>query len=383
MDGGTGCTGVTEDAEESPKGQLLEVAHVDAATTTTGHPSTAHSARHQRNAMTLAAPLWHRQRDRGSREARTHLKTECSHRPAVNEEEEDLGTEILGDHDADPGAWPWLVSIQIVSKDGTYVHTCSGSVINNYWVLSAAHCFKAKVANNVEKIMLVFGLEQMSRFSKDSYARPVADVIKHENYNPDTESNDIALIKVTDPIVFTDYVQPVCLQNQRLDIAELKPCVTAGWGMMGGKDIIALKGKSSGNNDWMNKDSGANSVALVRIWGVDKLGICKLGKRCNHFPLLLQTDSGGPLVCKVLGAGKFYQLGVTSWGLGCGQKAHPGIYTSVRKYIGWIQWKTSKLGQMQEGEEHDLRMSSHTRNSATCSQTCGFFLAVGLVSLIV
>lgn len=83
--------------------------------------------------------------------------------------------------------------------------------------------------------MLVFGLEQISRFSKNTYARPVAEVIKHENYNPDTESNDIALIKVTDSILFTDYVQPVCLQNQRLDIAELKPCVTAGWGMVEGK----------------------------------------------------------------------------------------------------------------------------------------------------
>ncbi|XP_069764926.1 acrosin-like isoform X3 [Narcine bancroftii] len=168
--------------------------------------------------------------------AAEHRNSECSHRPAVNEEEEDLGSEILGNHDADPGAWPWLVSVQIASKDGTYRHTCSGSVIDNYWVLTAAHCFKAKVANNVEKIMLVFGLEQISRFSKNTYARPVAEVIKHENYNPDTEANDIALIKVTNPIVFTNYIQPVCLQNQRLDIAELKPCVTAGWGMVEGKD---------------------------------------------------------------------------------------------------------------------------------------------------
>ncbi|XP_072326965.1 acrosin-like isoform X2 [Scyliorhinus torazame] len=161
--------------------------------------------------------------------------SECSQRPAVNEEEEDLNSEILGNHDADLGAWPWLVSVQIASKDGTYGHTCGGSIIDNYWVLTAAHCFKAKISNNVEKIMLVFGLEQISRFSKDTYARPVAEVIKHENYNPDTESNDIALIKVTDPIVFTDFVQPVCLQYQKLDIAELKPCVTAGWGMVEGK----------------------------------------------------------------------------------------------------------------------------------------------------
>ncbi|XP_041059061.1 acrosin-like [Carcharodon carcharias] len=303
--------------------------------------------------------------------------SECSNRPAVNEEEEDLNLEILGNHDADLGAWPWLVSVQVASKDGTYGHTCGGSVIDNYWVLTAAHCFKAKIANNVEKIMLVFGLQQISRFSKDTYARPVAEVIKHENYNPDTESNDIALIKVTDPIVFTDYVQPVCLQYQKLDIAELKPCVTAGWGMVEGKgrrkdvlqeqEISIIPTAICNQGDWYNGSLSDQVLCAGFKWaGPD---------RC-------QTDSGGPLVCKVLGAGKFYQLGVTNWGLGCGHKAHPGIYTSVRKYIEWIEWKTSKLGAMQMGAEVSRKASpSDKKNSAICSQVSGFLMAVGLVSL--
>ncbi|XP_072326964.1 acrosin-like isoform X1 [Scyliorhinus torazame] len=305
--------------------------------------------------------------------------SECSQRPAVNEEEEDLNSEILGNHDADLGAWPWLVSVQIASKDGTYGHTCGGSIIDNYWVLTAAHCFKAKISNNVEKIMLVFGLEQISRFSKDTYARPVAEVIKHENYNPDTESNDIALIKVTDPIVFTDFVQPVCLQYQKLDIAELKPCVTAGWGMVEGKgrradvlqeqEISIIPTAICNQGDWHNGSLSDQVLCAGFKWaGPD---------RC-------QTDSGGPLVCKVLGAGKFYQLGITNWGLGCGHKVHPGIYTSVRKYIEWIEWKTSKLGEMQLGAESSHKAPPpEKKNSAIRSQVSGFLTAIGLVSLFI
>ena len=45
---------------------------------------------------------------------------------------------------------------------------------------------------------------------------------------------------------------------------------------------------------------------------------------------------GGPMVqfgenCEAV------QLGVVSWGIGCGRETYPGVYTSTAKYIDWIQ----------------------------------------------
>ena len=53
-----------------------------------------------------------------------------------------------------------------------------------------------------------------------------------------------------------------------------------------------------------------------------------------------QGDSGGPGVWD--DKGRSYVIAVTSFGLGCGRKGKPGVYTRVTEYLSWIQ---SNAGQ--------------------------------------
>ena len=50
---------------------------------------------------------------------------------------------------------------------------------------------------------------------------------------------------------------------------------------------------------------------------------------------LISGDSGGPLI--ILDGGRYYLVGITSAGFGCGVDHQPGIYHNVKYTAGWIR----------------------------------------------
>lgn len=53
---------------------------------------------------------------------------------------EEVSPLIVGGVNAIPGEFPFIASMQWVVL-GISTHICGGSILNNVWVLSAAHCF--------------------------------------------------------------------------------------------------------------------------------------------------------------------------------------------------------------------------------------------------
>ncbi|XP_053305247.1 acrosin-like [Spea bombifrons] len=212
----------------------------------------------------------------------------CGDRPLVKDFR---GSRVVGGKDVEPGEWPWTVSIQRKSN-GRYFHLCGGVVLNALWVLTAAHCFK-DLGNDYFSWRVVFGMNQLTQMGKKAQIRTIKQKIRHENYDPKKERNDIALLKLNKQIKYNDYIQPACLPAKEAILSKMDDCFIAGWGV--------------------------------------------LKHRCKHsFNYSFFGDSGGPLMCKGHKA-KFYMVvGITSWGHGCARKQKPGVYTSTQFYLEWI-----------------------------------------------
>jgi len=234
----------------------------------------------------------------------------------------DPSTQIVGGHEATPGSWPWQASLKQL---GT--HVCGGSLIDDKWILTAAHCIGS--GPGVPSSWTVVLGDHNLRFNEGPEQEfNVARIIKHENYNDFTMYNDVALFELTRPVQMTGEVQPVCLATEYITNGM---CTITGWGDTEGTgDSWKLQEAEVpiiSNTVCQDKYSKPGISAGMLCAGYDQGGV----DAC-------QGDSGGPLVVKDL-TGRWYQHGVTSWGSGCAEPDYPGVYTRVSEYYDWIETK--------------------------------------------
>ncbi|CAG9823853.1 unnamed protein product [Phaedon cochleariae] len=232
---------------------------------------------------------------------------------------------VVGGKPSQPAAWPWLVSIY---KNGIF--HCGGVLINEMWIVTAAHC--------VDKYWLYYYEIQAGMLRRFSYApmeqhRWAAVIIANENYDKSTLENDIALMKLSSPVRFNRYVRPICLPSEatagRNFMEGPSPgtiCTTVGWGatIEHGSDPDHMREvevpitKQCKHPD----DKGGDEICA---------GLSEGGKDA------CQGDSGGPLMCRNPNdPSQWHLAGIVSHGEGCARPDEPGVYTKVSRYVGWI-----------------------------------------------
>ncbi|XP_064109381.1 trypsin-1-like [Macrobrachium nipponense] len=235
---------------------------------------------------------------------------------------------IVGGTPAEDHEFPWQVSLQWRYNWYTY-HLCGATVIDQNWVVTAAHCTHQFTAKD---LIVVAGDHTLKQKEGSEQTRYIERIIEHENYNANTQENDIALIKLTVPLTLDGMtVSPVCLPPPLKNFSG--ECVVTGWGKVteGGSSSDVLQKVIV---PVISDQKCRSSYRAIGYTGpiVDSM-ICAGYEYGNKDAC--QGDSGGPFVCRG-SDNRYYLGGIVSWGIGCARPNVPGVYTEVSRYVQWI-----------------------------------------------
>ncbi|XP_020310940.2 serine protease 27 [Oncorhynchus kisutch] len=266
-----------------------------------------------------------------------------------------LNTKIVGGQDAAAGSWPWQASLHRFNS-----HFCGGSLINKEWVLTAAHCFPS---TSTSDLLVYLGRQNQQSINSNEVSQTVSQIICNPNYNSATSDNDICLLKLSSPVTFTDYIQPVCLAADDSTYYAGTDSWVTGWGDINSGVPLPSPGTLQevtvpvvGNRECSCLYAGFSSITNNMICA----GLLSGGKDS------CQGDSGGPMVSKQ--GLVWIQSGVVSFGQGCAVANFPGVYTRVSQYQTWInsQISTDMPGFVtfsSSGTDSDLNVTCNALSS--------------------
>ncbi len=236
-------------------------------------------------------------------------------------------SKIIGGTTASISDFPW----QVYFISGNYL--CGGSIIAPGWILTAAHC--TEDANNnpiaAADMTIIVGTTtpNVANSGKKYY---VSEVIRNEGYDNQTLLNDIALLRLSQPISYPN-ATPIRLVSD-FDVSDgaIAPGVMAlvtGWGLVQAVPPMLPSDLRKVQLPIVSLQQA--SAVWSSIPSTDLMAGYNKGNQdaCNG-------DSGGPLVVPV--TGEYKLAGIVSWGNSTCNTY--GGYTNVTDFLSWIQGKT-------------------------------------------
>ena len=226
------------------------------------------------------------------------------------------GSDIIGGCPASPGEYPFMAAIlnRGISGSDFDRQFCGGSLIDDEWVLTAAHCTEGIGAG---QLAVAVGRTVLS--SNVGQRRDVSAVFVHPDYNePVGLAHDAALLRLATPVT----IAPIRLAGPADDRFEAPPqwLTVIGWGTVSTR-------KPAYPDELREVDVPAVDDATCRSGYGTSLDAATMV--CAGAPNIdsCYGDSGGPMFATEAGAR--IQVGIVSWGRGCAKKRFPGVYSEV------------------------------------------------------
>lgn len=233
-----------------------------------------------------------------------------------------LHKRIVGGQEANPNQWAWMAALM---RSETGEHYCGGALISNRYVVTAAHCTVGLKAANITVRLGAYDIQEPSEHVKDI---EVSRIRQHPQFQKDTFMNDIAVLRLKRPVMFNEYIRPVCLPQRSDETFFGKTAVAIGWGTQsfgGPYSDVLREVKLVVWNNTQCRERFAQPITDVFLCAGPKK---REGDAC-------QGDSGGPLMVQSRSK-QWTLIGVISWGIKCGEPGFPGIYTRITHFLDYI-----------------------------------------------
>ncbi|KAL4648260.1 coagulation factor IX [Arapaima gigas] len=258
--------------------------------------------------------------------------------PTVQEKQNE-DVRIVGGDEATPGEIPWQVALINKTKNVVF---CGGSIVSNVWVITAAHCLEDI---NTNSYFIRAGKPSALSFTGEHHVHndegtesdhQVAEQYLYPHYNPKKSqyNNDVALLRLSTPIAFSDYARPICLGAYAFTEMVLTKSTTSlvsGWGKMrfeGAESPVLRKVTVPYVHRTECKYSSSDRITRNMFCAGY---LTELKDSC-------QGDSGGPHATQY--GDTWFLTGVVSWGEECAKEGKYGVYTFVSRYYLWIMRTT-------------------------------------------
>ncbi|KAH8375355.1 hypothetical protein KR200_011238 [Drosophila serrata] len=236
---------------------------------------------------------------------------------------------------------PWMALLYIPGDMD--LCRCGGTLISERFVLTAAHCIKLCRNPSALKVRLgehnITSTEDCTSVDqKQLCAPPVEDfdiekTVIHERFSPFYHGNDIAVLRLSQRVVFKDHIRPICLPLTA-ELLSYSSLLGASYLAMGWGQTEELRLSDTLMEVYINTEQcSADTHESFLCTNGDVQDTCR-------------GDSGGPLAWQSWyfdSANRQVQFGITSWGswtCGHGLKAY---YTNVAMYMSWIIEKLAEF----------------------------------------
>ncbi|CAF4369257.1 unnamed protein product [Rotaria socialis] len=253
-------------------------------------------------------------------------------------------TRIVGGEEAIPYSWSMIVSLRYdcLNNGNFTTHCCGGTILNSYYILTAAHCVDKINLSSVlsQNITIAAGIHNLTEINQT--IRRIDQIFIHSDYTglADMFKNDIAILHLSEPLDLdtNSRLSRTCRSSRVYTQEDIRQYPSNG-------SKLAVVGWGLLNRPFNIKPQLLQQLNIYAIHHIHPTCAQYIGYVDVQFCAGVYDDTKGP--CNGDSGGPvmqwlddhWEQVGIASYVVrGCASYGYPSVYTRLASFHDWIEW---------------------------------------------